>query len=109
MDEMNQYNYQQTGDPVIEKSANTSKILGIVGIVAALCCTYAGLACGIIGLVKAMKILGMPDASEKALADAKVGKICGIVAIAIAGITIIANIAMMASGNNPIYNMIQQG
>lgn len=94
MDEMNQYNYQVPSDPQIEKDANTSKILGIVSIVCALCCTIAGIIVGAIGFVKANNVQNSMDASEKAKSDANVGKICSIIGIVLAVLNMIAGAIM---------------
>ena len=105
MDEMNN-GFVPVGDPEADKRANTTKILGIVSIVCSFCCTYAGLIVGIIGLVKVNKLSAFPELSPSAQSDAKIGKICSIIGIAISVVTIIFNIIMMVTGNNVLYNLM---
>lgn len=106
MDEMNNMGYQPAGDPETDKRSNTVKILGIVSIVCSLCCTYAGIIVGIIGLVKANGLAALPELSQTAQGNLKVGKICSIIGIAISAVTIVFNIITMASGSNELFNML---
>lgn len=105
MDEMNN-GFVPMGDPEADKRAKTAMILGIVSIVCAFCCTYAGVIVGIVGLVKANGLSAFPELSPNAQSNAKIGKICSIIGIAISVVTIIINIIMMASGNNVLYNLM---
>ncbi len=107
MDEMNN-GFVPTGDPEADKRAKNAMIIGIVGIVCGLCCTYAGVILGIIGLVKANGLAKLPDLSADAQKNVKVAKICSIVAIAMSAVMIVINIIMMVSGNNAVYNMLTE-
>ena len=106
MDEMNNNGFVPAGDPEADKRAKTTMILGIVSIVCSFCCTYAGLIVGIIGLVKVNGLSAFPELSPSAQSNAKIGKICSIIGIAISVVTIIFNIIMMVTGNNVLYNLM---
>ena len=92
------YTYQATDAPVKddktiegEKKASTSKTLGIIGLIMDVtgCCGLVGLVLNIISLVMA--------STSKALlgyehADAKTGKICSIIGIVVAALSVIVSI-----------------
>jgi hypothetical protein len=107
MDEMNN-GFVPTGDPEADKRAKNAMIIGIVGIVCGLCCTYAGVALGIVAFVKANNLLKMPELPTQAQGIAKFAKIGGIVAAALSAFFIVVNIIMMATGNNEAYNQLMQ-
>ncbi len=107
MDEMNN-GFVPMGDPETDKRAKNAKIIGIIGIVCGLCCTYAGLALGIVGLVKALGLEKMPELSSEAQGNVKTAKICSIIAIAMSAVMIVINIITMATGNNELFNMMTE-
>lgn len=83
-------------DPKItegEKKANSSKILGIIGLVVGLvCCGIAGIVLDIVALVNASTSKNLLGYEHQ---DAKTGKICAIVGIVIA---VVSSIISIASG-----------
>ena len=104
------YNYNQGGDPMLDSRAKTVLILGIVSIVCSLCCTYAGIIVGIVGLVKANSLARDAQGylSPGAASNLKGGKICNIIGIAISAVTIVINIIMIATGSNELFNMLTE-
>ena len=81
-------------DPKItegEKKAGTSKKLGIIGlIVGLLCCGPAGIVLDILAIVNAVNSKDLLGCEHP---DAKTGKICGIVGIALSVASTIVSIA----------------
>lgn len=96
------------GDPETDKRAKNAMTLGIVGLVCAFCCTYAGIIIGIIGLVKANGLAALPELSSDAQGKVKTAKICSIIAIALSAAMIVINIITMASGSNQVYNLLTE-
>lgn len=89
-------NFAPAPDPKVtegEKKASTSKTLGIIGIVVGLmCCSIAGVVLDIISLTMASTSRALLGYEHN---DAKVGKICSIIGLVIAGLGFIVNIASL--------------
>jgi hypothetical protein len=107
MDEMNN-GYAPMGDMELEKRAKNARVIAIIGLVCTLCCTYAGVALGIVAFVKANNLLKMPELPTQAQGIAKFAKIGGIVAAALSAFFIVVNIIMIATGSNEAYNQLMQ-
>lgn len=88
-----QYNYQPQGQDTPGRGyAIASMVLGICGIV--FCCCYGmiGIICSVLALIMHHNAVKM-DGFESSYA--KVGKICGIIGIALGAITLILSVFVM--------------
>ncbi|MBQ8827166.1 MAG: hypothetical protein IJ007_08735 [Oscillospiraceae bacterium] len=117
MDNQNNYeNMNNNGQPPVdyEKKAKTIFILGLVGLIAGViigfcCCAIVGPVMGIITLVMANGIKDQIQyLSEEGQKNVKVGKILGIIAIAVGVIFMIINMATMSDTMAQMEELMEQ-
>ena len=91
--------YYPPNAPVTTNDASTSKTLGIIGLILALfCCPLAGLILGILAIARAKRAKQLSGGIEPP--DAATGRICGIIAI------IFAVLSMISTFITVIINMM---
>lgn len=74
--------------------ATASMVLGISSIPLALCCSFAGIACGIVGIVLAVQAKKKVRLGAAGAGAAKTGLICSIIGLALSAVSFAAGILM---------------